>query len=312
MLEDSWCLIQVVPRGEQSQHTRRVPTMNILAAIFVSIPRAFRFVRPVRNILIIFFSMSVIGMAQAKEDSYLFGVFPHLPARDLEKVYSPMAAELGKVLGKKVSFRSASTFDKFMQNLRAGKYDIAFVQPFDYVWAHDDIGYKPIVTRIETLATVFVVLPESKIQSVADFKGKKIALPPDVAAVSYLTKAHLKENGLKVGEDVELSHHRSHVSCMQQVVIKAADICGTAAPAVRFFEHKMNRKMRVVAKTTEIPHSLFISHPRVSESEREVLKNTMLNLHKTVKGREMFKRGKLKSFKAVTDSEYDVVRNFSK
>lgn len=239
------------------------------------------------------------------------GVFPHLPPRELEKVYAPIAAKFSEVLGKKVHFRSSSSYKKFMKKLDKQAFDIVMVQPFDYVRIADKFGYLPIATRSEPLATIVVVPEDSKISDMASLKGKKVALPPSVAAVSLLLKAALKEQGMVPDQDIQLSHHRSHVSCMQQVVIGTVDACGTAAPALRFFADKMNTKLKVIAETRKIPHTLFAVHPKISETDREKILQALQALSKTEEGRKLLKRGKLKPFIPIKDSDYDVVRNFN-
>lgn len=267
---------------------------------------------------IIVVSMSVLGIttqsaeAAPKEKKYVLGVFPHLPPRDLEEVYAPIAADLGKAIGNRIVLRSNTTFGRFMENLDKQTFDIAFVQPFDYVRIADKYGYRPLAVRKEKLATIVVVKDDSKLTKLADIKGETVALPPKVAAVSYLLKGHLKKNKIIPGEDVKLTHHRSHMSCMQQVLIGEAVACGTAAPAVRFFEHKTKVKMRVIGKSREIPHALFVIHPRVPASEREILRQRIMGWAKTADGKKMLKRGKLSPFIKIKDSDYDVVRELSK
>lgn len=243
--------------------------------------------------------------------NYVFGVFPHLPPRELEKVYAPIAAALGEALGQRVEFRSSSSYERFMENLDQEEYDIVFAQPFDYIKAADDHGYLPLATRDEPLATIVVVQKGSPLKGLEDLRGKKIAMPPKVAAVSYLFRAYLEKNGIYPGKDVKLSYHRSHVSCMQQVIISAADACATAAPALRFFTHKMNVDLNIIAQTPSIPHTLFAVHPRIKEADRKKLLSTILSWKDSKSGQELLKRGKLKPFIQVKDSDYDIVRELS-
>lgn len=243
-----------------------------------------------------------------QKHEYTFGVFPHLPPRQLEKVYAPVAKEFSKILGKEVHLRSNSSYQNFMENLDQGKFDIAFVQPFDYIRVADKLGYKPLATRIEPLSTIFVVAKGSPLKSASDLKGKTIALPPSVAAVSRLTMDFLKKLKLEPGKDVTITHHRSHVSCMQQVIIKAADTCGTAAPALRFFEHKMKTDLDVIAETGSIPHALFTAHPGLTDEQYQKIKSAILSWSKTKKGQALLKHGKLSPYKDIADEDYNVVR----
>ena len=257
--------------------------------------------------------LSVFAHADTNnERPYILGVFPHLPPRELEKVFAPIAAAMGKALGHKVLFRSSSTYNKFMVNENKEIYDILFTQPFDYIKVADHYGYLPLATRDEPLATIVVVQKGSLITSLDDLKGKKIALPPKMAAVSILFRVYLKKHGIVPDKDVKLTYHRSHVSCMQQVIIGAADACGTAAPALRYFTSKMKVNLDIIAKTPSIPHTLFAVHPRVPERDRKRLLQTILSWGKTEAGHKLLQRGRLKPFIKITDKDYDIVRQYSK
>ncbi len=254
----------------------------------------------------------VKNLSVESKKEYSMGVFPFLPPRQLEKVFAPLAKDLGDAINRKIVLKTNTTYAKFAENLDAEKFDIAFVQPFDYIRIADNLGYRPLVTRKNSLKSVLVVKPDSPVKSLADMKDKHVAFPPPVAAVSRLMKAHFATNGLIPGKDVKYSHHRSHVSCMQQVLIGEADACGTALPAIRFFEYKMKAKLTIITKSQAIPHSLFAAHPKVPEFEREILRQRIINWPKTETGRKLMNIGKLKSFKRIKDSDYNIVREFDK
>lgn len=253
-----------------------------------------------------------VAADRAGKTGYILGVFPHLPPRELEKVFSPIAADLADAIDRKVVLRSSTTYERFMENLDEQIFDIAFVQPFDYVRVADRFGYQPLATRNQKLATIVVVNSESALSTLDDLRGKRIALPPPSAAVSHLLVAQLREKGMEPGVDVMLSHHRSHISCMQQVLIGEADACGTAAPARRFFEHKMNVSLKVIDRTNEIPHTLFTIHPRVPAHDRELIQQRILTWADSEEGRQILARGSLKPFVPVSDKDYDIVRRLAK
>ncbi len=256
-------------------------------------------------------SVSVFAADQGKRE-YVMGVFPHLPPRELEEVFAPMAKDLGAEIGRRIILASSTTYERFADNLQQQKFDIAFVQPFDYVRAADALGYRPLATRTEKLSAIVVVKPDSPVTSLSDLKGKRIAIPPESAAVSVLLINHLRSSGLVPGRDVTLSHHRSHVSCLQKVMIGEAEACGTAAPALRFFQNKMHVELKVIARTREIPHTLFAVHPRVPEDVRQRLRARIVGWGETDEGKEILGRGELTPFVVTRDADYDVVRELAK
>lgn len=254
---------------------------------------------------------SELTRTDTESDSYILGVFPHLPPRELEKVFAPMAADLGETVGRDIHFRSSTTYEKFSDNLNEGLYDIAFLQPFDYVRVSGKEGYLPLATRTQRLAAIIVTQTDSRLSDIDSLKGKRLSLPPESAAVSILIKDHLRRQGLVPGRDIEISHHRSHVSCMQKVLIGETDACGTAAPAVRFFQKRMKVQMKTIVRTMDIPHTLFAIHSRVPESERKKIKQRILSWGNTENGHKILNRGSLKPFVSIDDSDYDIVREIA-
>lgn len=245
------------------------------------------------------------------KQAYIMGVFPYLPPRELEKVFSPMAADLGKAIGRPVLFRTSSTYRKFMQQLDNQVFDIAFVQPFDYIHIADKYGYRPLATRQEVLTAVIVTKPDSPLSGIRDLENKTVSLPPQVAAVSHLITDLVNDNNLMPGKNIRLTYHRSHISCMQQVLIGSADACGTAAPALRFFQHKMNITLKTIARSVAIPNTLFSIHPRIPAQDRQMIHDRILQWGKTAAGKQLLARGRLKPMRPIKDADYDIVRKMA-
>lgn len=243
---------------------------------------------------------------------YQLGVFPFLPARELEKIFAPFAASIGKALGKEVQFQSAKTYRDFISRTDAGQYDIVFVQPFDYINLADKNNYIPLATRKEMLSAIIVTKSGNPIENIQQLKGKIIAMPPAVAAVSRLSKNMFTKNGLNQGENISITHHRSHASCLQQVLINEAAACATAAPAIRFIENKMKVTFKQIAQTRSIPHTLFATNPMVSENQQKVIRDTILSWSTTEEGKKLLERGRMRPFRAISDIDYDIVRKINK
>ncbi len=270
----------------------------------------FRGMKPL--LLLLLMTLSCGSYAEPAKQGYILGVFPYLPPRELEKVFSPIAADLSKAIGRPVTFRTSSTYRKFMEHLDNQVFDIAFVQPFDYIRIADKYGYKPLATRQETLTALIVTKQDSPLNNVGDLKNKTVALPPEVAAVSHLVTDLMNTNHFVPGKDIKLTHHRSHISCMQQILIGTADACGTAAPALRFFQHKMKVELKIIGQSRAIPHTLFCIHPRVSEKEQQAILKQILEWGKTESGKQLLARGKLKPMMPIKDSDYNIVREMAR
>jgi phosphonate transport system substrate-binding protein len=259
-------------------------------------------------IALVFLSSSSVT---ADKKNYSFGVFPYLPPTKLTNLFSPISRNFEEALDAKIEFRTKGNYSSFTKELEAETYDIAFVQPFDYVNAHDNHNYLPLARRGGALKAIIVVDEKSPITSLKSLKNKIISNPPKVAAVSHLTSMALQKAGLDPDKDVERAYGKSHFSCMQQVLIGKADACGTAMQALAHFEKKhMNERLRIIAESESIPHSLFVVHKRVPQVDREKLKNRILNWQNTTEGKNLLANGKFIPFIPAEDEQYDIVRKY--
>ena len=257
-----------------------------------------------------FASAPAAGQTEAKAP-YRLGVFPYLPPARIEEAYAPVAADFAEALDREVLLRTKTTFAAWFEEVQAQRYDIVFIQPFDYVNAFDRYGYLPLARGSDPLSAILVVLDDSPLTEIFQLRGTIVALPPASAAVSYLTKDAIIEAGLEPGRDVTVKHFKNHDSCLQQVVIGAADVCGTARAVVRDFVARRPVAFRELAVTRAIPHVLFAVHSRVSDEDREAIRRVIVGWHETEQGRQW--RASLgHTFVPALDADYDIVREYAK
>jgi phosphonate transport system substrate-binding protein len=267
--------------------------------------------RPARSLVcaigLAFFAAGALG----EDKAYEFGVFPYLPQTKIYDLYTPMARDFEAKLGRQVQLGSKAAYATFGEELRRETYDIAFVQPFDYVEAHDRHGYLPLARRAGDLEALIVVRQDSRLGDIRDLRGKVIANPPVDAAVSLVTSLALWEAGIHPGTDVRRDYGRNHFTCLQSVLIGAADACGTAEQALRTLENgQTSTRFRILHKSARIPNALFVVHKRVSKRDRDSLLKTILDWPKTEEGRKILERGQFVPFVAASDKDYEVVRAY--
>ncbi len=252
------------------------------------------------------------GTAAAEESKCEMGAFPNMPIARIQALFTPMADEFAKALDKKVQLSSKPTFEKFKEVLNTEFYDIAHIQPFDYINAHDKHNYLPLARRGGEIEALFVVLPDSKINNIQDLRGKKVLSPPPDAAVSHLANMSLQEAGLNLEKDVRRDYSKDHFSCLQNVLIGEADACISASQMIKQFESekKLAVPFKTIHKTIKIPNTLIVVHKRVPQKDRDILFQTLLNLKNTAGGRKILDDLHFKSFVPAEDSDYDIIRKY--
>lgn len=250
----------------------------------------------------------------AADKPYEFGVFPYLPSAQIHELYITTAADFEAKLGRQVRLSSKAGYEAFAQELRRQTYDIALVQPFDYVDAHDKHGYLPLARRGEDLEAMIVVRHESPLRTLKDLKSKTVATPPLDAAVSRLTSIAFRDAGFNPETGVKRFYVKNHLACLRSVEIGAADACATAEQALRTIEKEgqIAAKLRILHRTARIPHALFVVHKRLSQKDRDILLETILDWPNTERGKKILDVGRFIPFVAAKDSDYEVVRRYAR
>ena len=258
-------------------------------------------------LMLSFFNSHSYASEQIKE--YKFGVFPYLPTNRIKKVYTPVARNFEKTLATPVSLGTKPTYAEFKKSLLNEEFDIAFVQPYDYILAHDEHHYLPLARRKAPLRTVIIVNKNSTYKELNHLKGKIIVTPAPHSAVSRITDKILKKHGFNTDTDVIRKYKKNHFSCMQSVIINEAAACGTAERALKHFSDKnMEAKFRVLHNAIEIPNSLFIVHKRVPEKARKKLIESIINWPNSVAGKKILAGGKITPMIRTQNNVYDLIR----
>jgi len=241
--------------------------------------------------------------------SYTFGVFPHLPRHKLYETYLPVTENFSKVLNTQLTLKTQPSFSQFENVLKEEQFDIALIQPFDFIEAYDNQNYLPIARRSDPLSSILVVKKDAPFKSLQDLKGKRIANPPESAAVTRLTDRTMKQAGFDPHNDFVRVYINNHFSCMQSVLINKADACGTSLRAMYHYEDDMlNHRLKIVHESEAIPHVLYVAHKRVPKAHRDILKQTILNWQNTPEGRDILKASRMSRFSEASSQEYEILR----
>lgn len=251
----------------------------------------------------------------AGAQEYIMGVFPFIPTASIEGIFAPLAAEIGRAIGRPVKLRTTTSFEKFMEELRGRSYDIAFIQPFDYVDIAKPGGYLTLAARNDRLSSHIVVKQDSPVRELKDLKGMRFGMPPKVSAVSFMNRIAVKKAGLNPDSDVRMIYLASHQACLQQLLIGKVDACGVSPPGVRLVEQQMKASFRLIHETPEIPSPLFVVRKELPAKDRETIKATLLQSDLAgVKPelRAMFLGEVKKPFRVTSERDYDTIRSYLK
>ncbi len=253
-------------------------------------------------------ALGLAALAQpglASENHLKLGVYPHLSKQHLQRAYTAIAKQLSEVTGKAVDFDVRDNLQNFHRHLEDQYYDIILLQPIDYIELADQKKYRALASLKKNLAAIFVVKRSSQLQQLTNLLGRNLYLPPRKTAVSYLARYHLHHSGIDLENDLNIYHEKTHVTCLQKVLIGIASACATAERAKHFFEEKIGVKLRTIARTQEIPHVLFAVTTRMPKKLRDTIRQEIVSWRRD---NPLLTEARLGEFRIISDRDYNIVR----
>ncbi|MCJ2050620.1 phosphonate ABC transporter substrate-binding protein [Methylobacterium sp. J-070] len=182
---------------------------------------------------------------KAQYPELTLAVIPMENASGTTDRYAPLAAYLTKTVGVPVKLRVASDYAAVIEGQRAGNIQIAFYGPASFARAvMTGVKVEPIVnpkheTGVAGYYSVIYVLASSPYKSVADLKGKTLALvDPNSTSGNQAPRFFLKRAGYDVdkffGKAVYAGSHENAVLALTQ---------GTADAAANFWNSETDSNL---------------------------------------------------------------------
>lgn len=218
-----------------------------------------------------------------------FGVFPYISARALIELYEPIRAHIQTEMRRPTFLYTAPSYKTYVEQTRAGTYDIMVTPPHLARLAQRETGYIPLVMFTRELRGIVVVSQDSSIQSVQDLKGKRIVSPNDIALVSIMGSQLLREYGILGEGSAPIRDMGSHSNAVLAVKGGEADAALTEPAAVRQMPEALRNSVRVIAQTKRLPHVMILAHPRLGAASVERLRSVLLQFPSTLDGANFLK-----------------------
>lgn len=232
---------------------------------------------------------------------------------DLSRAYGPFVAELEKLTGLKVEFFPVSNRTAAVTALQFKQVDLILAGPSEYAAIAVRLPVRPVVgIERPQYHTVFVVKADSPVQSLADLKGRRIAMKDPGSTTGHIVPAWmLHRAGLELDRDVKILLLDG--ARLEALVAGDVDALGSG---VRDYDQLIRRfgpgSYRIIAQSQSMPNDLLLAGPTLSEAFVDELRGQILAhgepLMAAILGSTRRDRYAGSRFVAVQDSDYDVIR----
>ena len=252
----------------------------------------------------------IIQMATLNLLAITLGVVPQQSPFRLMKVWSPIVEYLENETGEKITLKIERSIEKFEKTLYSGGYDVAYMNPYHYVVAHNKQGYLAQVRAKKNLVGILVANKNSDLSSPFNFKNKTFLFPaPNAFAATLLTKYELLKNfNVNVDKDEKFLYVNSHDSVYKGVARGIGEVGGGIERTLNNLQDKQTKdSLLVVYKTQAYPSHPFAFHPSMKDEVKNKFTQSLLrmptNLLQALSMKEMIK---------TDNAEYEIIRDMAK
>lgn len=278
----------------------------------------------------IFTALSLSGVAQAQEcknpTALRFSMIPTEETTQELSLYEPLVNQLSEATGKKIEFYLPTSYASVVEAMLGGFVDIGMHGPYSYVIAQEE---DPDLRVVATYAkhkghfqeegpgykAVLVTRADSGINSIEDLKGTIIGLTDPASTSGNL----LPRVSFTKVIDSELEDYFSRVVYTGSHDLSAVAVLEEQVDAAFVATHRLDNVIdRGLAKMEDytvlwsspvIPQDPFVVNGKLCKEIIDQVQNAFLTLTENEQGRKYLENVKASKFVAITDAEYDIIRD---
>lgn len=253
-------------------------------------------------------SLSLIQSAIAQENKptqISFGVVPQQTASDLATTWGPFLQYLSQKTGYSFRFQASRDMPTFEKRLNVGEFDMAFMNPFQYIIGHDHQYNVFAKEKDRKLKGIIVVRADSPFKTLQELSNATIAFPgPTAFAATLLPMAQLAKIGVAFKPTYVASHDSVYLTVAKGIYPAGGGVERTlekVAPNIR-------AQLRILWTTQAFTPHAIAAHSRLPASTVEKIANVMFTMDQNPKGQELLASLNFKGITSAQDKEYQDVR----
>ncbi|MHB8771538.1 MAG: phosphate/phosphite/phosphonate ABC transporter substrate-binding protein [Syntrophales bacterium] len=258
------------------------------------------------------------GLIAAEVDPRILKValLPDENASTVIKNNQSLKQYLERELDRRIELLVTTDYSSMIEAMRHSRIDIAYFGPLSYVLAKSKANIEAFAGLKKdgrtTYQAVVIANAAAGIKGIADIAGKDMAYGDQASTSSHLIpKSMLREKGLRGGKEYREHFVGSHDSVATIVQNGKAQAGGLSKP---IFETLVQKgvidpgKVKVLAESNPYPQYPWTMRSDLKPELKERVRNAFLGL----KEKEVLKAFKAEGFGAMTDRDYDVIRDLAR
>jgi phosphonate transport system substrate-binding protein len=238
------------------------------------------------------------------------GIMPFNSALALLKTHQPLREHLQNSLGRPVELFTSADYFTFINEVLDGRFDLLIAGPHIGVMSIDK-GYVPLFRYRATLQPIFVVRPDSGIQTVADLRGKRIGLSSRLSISSIGGVRWLQDQGLQMGRDYRIFERATHGAAVAGVAVGDLDAAMTTHTPLKQIPEDVRAKVSLLPTDISVPHLMTLAHRRLGKTEIERIRAALAAFsERSPQGHAFFAETAYLGYEPVTADDIKALRPY--
>lgn len=210
-------------------------------------------------------------------ETLVVGIVPQFTAQQIHDRWMPVLDELSRRTGLTFTLSNHASIPEFEASFLKGAPDLAYMNPYHAVMAHDAAGYAPFVCDGDNrLSGILVVRRDSPFKTIADLAGQQLAFPaPNAFGASLYMRALLAQT---IGTDFTANYVSTHSNAYRHVATGRAAAGGGVRRTFEQEPDALKQHLRILFETPEsFPHPIA-AHPRVPHATRNAIADALVEM----------------------------------
>lgn len=230
---------------------------------------------------------------------------------EIQQKYKPLADDLAKLLGQKVSIVTVSDYKAIAEGLSAARYDLAYIHPAHVALKGLAVdGYKLVALTkgFTDYRAHFLVRADSPARTPADLRGKKLGIPAPDSITSVLTRTTVHDSVKDAAGGVSYVTTKYQDAIPFMVEHGLVDVGVTGSEAVAKAWTGTGGKVAFTSKP--VPVKLMLASKNVAAGDLLALQNYFVSLESSEKGRRTLESIDKKGFVPFDAAALSAVNNW--
>ncbi|MEW6292899.1 MAG: phosphate/phosphite/phosphonate ABC transporter substrate-binding protein [Pseudomonadota bacterium] len=244
----------------------------------------------------------------AAADELVLGIFPFLSTRQMVEQFTPLKDHLSRAAGKPVTLRSAPDYKSFIERTASGEYDVIIDAPHLARLAQKRDGYQPLAQSGYKVEFMVVARKDSPVQSLADLRGRAVAIGARLSLTHMLLGKELLKSGLVLDRDVQYLDTATFSNVLQAVIRGDAAVGALTALVWNGAPPEARSELREILRQKDLgPGLIVVAHPRLGAAMQGKLQTALYGFKDTPAGQAYFQKTRQIDFRPVDEADLRVM-----